>query len=57
MRSNPIHDKACALCGQKLPLNKFAYDSHGESGFSIYCKLCDKRIAREKHKDQKKHSI
>jgi hypothetical protein len=56
MRSSPVHDKVCALCGQKLPLDSFSYDLHGESGFSMYCKLCEKRIAREKRKAQKKHS-
>jgi hypothetical protein len=55
MKSRSIHDKVCALCSYKLPLDKFAYDLHGESGFSIYCKLCDKRITREKRKVQKKH--
>jgi len=56
MGSSPIHDKVCALCGHKLSLDKFAYDLHGEAGFSMYCKLCDKRIAREKRKAKKKHS-
>jgi len=57
MGSSPIHDKVCALCSQKLPLDKFAYDLHGEAGFSMYCKLCDKRLAREKRKIQKKSRI
>ena len=54
MGSSPIHDKVCSLCGQKLPLDDFAYDLHGEAGFSFYCKLCEKRIIREKKK-LKKH--
>ena len=56
MKSKPIHDKVCALCNCRLPLYEFEYDLSKESAFCMYCKLCDKRIAREKRKAQKKHS-
>jgi hypothetical protein len=56
MPSNPIHDKLCALCGHKLSLEKFSIDIHGDEGFSFYCKLCEKRLAREQKKIKKKKS-
>jgi hypothetical protein len=54
MGASAIHDKVCQLCGQKLPLDNFGIDLHGDSGFSFYCKLCEKRIAREKKKLKKR---